>query len=140
VAHASTIVLSIAPCWIDLILSGRKTVELRRRGPKNSDGHRNIIIYATKPLCAIVAVGAVTEIIKGPPESLWHEIGSSTGCTKQEFFDYFDGARTGSAMRLAGVRSIPSTSLSLLRNRLGWHPPVSWMNAGVDLIELVSRV
>jgi predicted transcriptional regulator len=139
VAPASTIVLSIAPRWVDLILSGQKTVELRRRGPKNVDGHRNIIIYATKPVCAIVAVGAVTGIIEGPPERLWREIGSSSGCTKKQFFDYFDGATSGAAMRLADVKSVPSISLSLLRRQLRWHPPVSWMNAGGDLIALVSR-
>jgi predicted transcriptional regulator len=138
-APKPAIVLSIAPRWVDLILSGRKTVELRRRGPRDIGVHRNIVIYATKPVCAIVAVGAISEVIKGSPDNLWDAIGPTSGCTKSEFFEYFGKVTAGTAMRLVEVRSIPAIGLSLLRSQLGWHPPVSWMSAGTDLIELVSR-
>jgi predicted transcriptional regulator len=100
-----TIVLSVGPKWVSLILAGQKTVELRRRAPK-SDKLSSVLIYATKPICALVAVGEVDGILRDSPEALWREIGPSSGCTKDEFFDYFEGTNIGAAMMLAKVKPI----------------------------------
>jgi predicted transcriptional regulator len=117
-------------------MAGRKTFELRKRAPPNPSA---LIVYATSPISAIVAVGDVDRILRGSPESLWRRIGLSSGCTRKEFFDYFSGTEVGAAMQLTRMVSISPLPLVWLREQLEWHPPVSWMKASEQLIELVEK-
>jgi predicted transcriptional regulator len=137
IKERSTIVMSIAPKWVEMIKSGQKKFELRRRAPKEI-GRCDLLIYATKPISAVVAVGKIVSVLRGRPNTLWCDIGQFSGCTEEEFFKYFDGVVNGAAMQLSEIRSIPPISVTTLRTKLRWHPPVSWMRASADLIKLVE--
>ena len=115
------IVMSINPKWVRLILTGQKTFELRRRAP--SETPSTLLVYATNPISAIVAIGEIECILRGSPEILWRNIGPSSACTRDEFFDYFNGTDTGAAMKLIRMEPISPIPLAWLRERLEWHPP-----------------
>lgn len=48
------IILSIKPKYADLILSGQKTIELRRRFAKYCDDSDRIYLYASSPIKSVV--------------------------------------------------------------------------------------
>ncbi len=56
--------LSIHPRYVEAILDGRKTVELRKRMPRAEIGTQ-LVIYASMPKCAVVA-SAVIDRIEAP--------------------------------------------------------------------------
>jgi predicted transcriptional regulator len=133
-----SIVLSVAPRWINLLLSGQKTIELRRRGPPDVYARSRILLYATKPVSAIVATCEADGIIRSSPNELWDSLGRESGCSEAEFFEYFSGLSLGSAIRIVNVKKIPAVHLQTLKTRCGWHPPVAWKKTGWELNELIG--
>jgi predicted transcriptional regulator len=109
-----------------MIVEGKKKVELRRRAPSVEYSRCRILIYATAPVSSIVAKCEANGILRGSTEFLWREIGQISGCTKREFFSYFENANNPSALYLTKVGPTPLLTLQRLRGELGWHPPVAW--------------
>lgn len=83
--------------WADLILSGAKTVEIRRSRMNRMIGR--MLIYRTG---AGLIVGEVR--VKGmhaaPPETIWREYGAAACLTEKEFDEYAKGADMLYAYRL----------------------------------------
>jgi predicted transcriptional regulator len=121
-----TIAISIAPCWVEMILDKRKTFELRRRGPSPSYVGARMLIYATRPWSSLVAMCVIKEIRIANPDALWGEVGERTGCTLTQFRTYFTGTLQGVAIEMSDVRQIEVVSLENLMNEFNWRPPVSW--------------
>ena len=121
------IVLSLKPRFADAILAGSKTVELRRSEPKIVVPTR-ALIYATSPVRALVGTCIVTSVKSGQLEALWREFGPRTGVDHQEFLDYFDGVKKGTALTLSDPESLlRPISLTLLRETSqGFRPPQSF--------------
>jgi|SRR5271170_4869192 predicted transcriptional regulator len=120
------IAFSIAPQWVQMILEGRKAVELRRRGPGVEHIGATALIYATRPWSAVVATGLIRNIRMKPPKALWMELGEQTGCTWAEFSDYFVGVSRGAAIELGKIHRIKELPLHRLKEEFGWRPPISW--------------
>jgi predicted transcriptional regulator len=141
ILHQNVIAVSVAPRWVDMILSGRKTVELRRRGPGPECTGSRMLIYATRPRSALVATCTIAEVSVESPEHLWVETGRESGCTRDEFFAYFAYASRGTALRLEDIASIKGIPLYDLIHRFGWRPPVSWcwIARGSKLLNVVEK-
>lgn len=99
----SVILLSIKPRFADLIISGRKRVELRRVVPAQPVG--TVVIYSSSPVQAIVGLAVVSETIEATPSRLW-EIARDNGggLTRVELRKYFHSKKTGHALMLGNVR------------------------------------
>ena len=97
------IVLSLKPLYAEAILSGAKTVELRRIGPKISVRTR-VLIYASAPVKALLGTCIVESVTTDRLAVLWKAYGSRTGLSHAEFQDYFEGLEVGSALALSGAR------------------------------------
>jgi predicted transcriptional regulator len=130
--NQKVIIMSIAPKWVDLIVNGKKKVELRRRAPSVEYAQCGILIYATAPVSAIVARCEADGIVSGSSEFLWQKIGDISGCSKSEFFEYFENANLSSAIYLSKVSSTPVLTLQRLRAEFSWHPPVAWHRIDVN--------
>lgn len=116
-------IISIRPKFVQEILSGVKTIELRRRIPPIDVG-TNLWIYATLPIGAVVAVAVATRIFRGSPDELWSSHGHKAGIAKIDFDSYFQGTSTGIGIELSFVRKICPVSIKHLRSmRKGFHPP-----------------
>jgi len=48
------VLLSLHPEWWDLILAGRKTVEIRKTAPSNCEWPVRVLVYLTAPVSAVV--------------------------------------------------------------------------------------
>jgi predicted transcriptional regulator len=131
------LVFSLAPKWIEEILGGRKTVELRRRPPMLTTPVP-AYLYESSPTCRMrvkCLVGPTTSL---PPDALWEKFGRRS-CVEKGYFDrYFLNAQTAHALELMNVIDI-GTDITLQRLRkLGFTPPQNWARAKDYLVHVVE--
>ena len=126
-------ILSLKPRYAEMILSGSKTVELRRTEPKIRVPTR-ALIYATTPVKALVGTCIVESVLTDRLAVLWKAHGSRTGLRHGEFRSYFEGRDVGSALVLSEAcrfaRQVPLADLRA--NRCMDRPPQSY--AYIDTI------
>ena len=128
------VVLSIKPVYSEKILSGRKTVELRRRFPLANPIGALAYIYSTSPVKAIVGSASISNVRKLPLEEIWSEFQSTAFIERDQFEKYFDKRDHGFALVLDHVRAFQRPfPLSELRERFGFEPPQSFLYAKHDL-------
>ena len=82
--------MSIRPQFAASILDGSKRVEFRKRPLAADIG--TVVIYATKPVGAVLGEFVVDEQAVGKPEELWVRFAEVAGIDRDGFLDYYDGA------------------------------------------------
>lgn len=83
----SPLVLSIGPEYANKIVSGTKSVELRRKFSKRWIGSRTVV-YATSPEKRLVGEARIANVVNGDPDRIWNAFGGELGCSRQEFDSY----------------------------------------------------
>lgn len=86
------LLMSIKPTYIQYILNGEKTVELRRTRPRLTPGDL-IVFYASSPQKAIKAAATVGSIIEGTPAEIWVRHSKKIGINQQAYDNYFSGSK-----------------------------------------------
>lgn len=124
VACDNNALISVKPNYAEAILSGEKTIELRRRMPAIDPGTR-LWIYATRPIGAVVGVATVQRIVKGTPTEIWDQFMERTAVCRCTFEAYFAGTNHALGLVLSEVvRSGSPVDIGQLREmREGFHPP-----------------
>lgn len=131
------LVFSIAPRWIDEILAGRKTYELRRRPPQLPET-AFAYLYETSPHCRIRAKCLVGPIVSKPLSDLWQAIGAQSRVDEHNFFRYFSGLEMGHAIALSDVIDL-GLDFTLARLKIyNFHPPQSWCRASDEVVSLIG--
>lgn len=136
----SDVVISIKPQFAELILSGRKTVELRKASARLETGSR-ALIYASSPTRALVGHAIIGRRHQLPLDALWRRFGVQAAIDEAEFRTYYAGDVEGVAFELRSVRQhAEAVSLDELR-RLGdgFRPPQSYMRLPAFLRRLAER-
>ena len=120
----SDILISLHPRHCDNLVSGRKTVELRRRKMAVRPGTR-VWIYSTRPRACVEAYAIVQDVVSGSHDELWNAYSDKVAVSRCEFDHYFAGTADAHAIVLREVATLkPSIKLKELRRRLaGFHPP-----------------
>jgi predicted transcriptional regulator len=118
------ILISVKEEYVARILSGEKTVELRRRSVNVSPGSR-VWVYTKKPHARVTLCATVKGVIVTRPSDLWKDHGQLAGITRTEFDSYFKGSSTACGIFLCNIRRItPAPSLAELRSKSSsFHPP-----------------
>ncbi len=126
-AENSTLFLSLRPRFAELLLSGHKSVELRRIRPDVAPG-ASVLLYASSPTMKLVGHAQVAEVKVAPTAQIWKEHGHQTGITRKEYDDYLDGLEEGVAITLVNIRRLKKPRpLKDLRDRIaGFQPPQSY--------------
>lgn len=116
--------LSIHPRYVEAILDGRKTVELRKRAPRAKAGTQ-LVIYASMPRCAVVASALIGRIEVCAPARLWPKVCKIAAVTKDEFEEYFNCQELAVGIHFSNVKVFEKPiSLAELRNTWdSFHPP-----------------
>ena len=83
-------IMSIKPCFCELIFSRWKQFEYRRRVFKRLNVDK-VYIYASKPICKIVGYFTIECIIRDTPSEVWRVTHKDGGISKQQFDEYFKG-------------------------------------------------
>ncbi len=135
------ILISIKPRYLDSILSGRKTVELRKQSTRILPGTR-LLLYASSPQCAVIGEARVAFREELRIEELWVKHGAAAAISRDELDAYYAGADLGVVLGLATVRSYPvALPLRSLRDAsAGFRPPQSYMRAPAFIGGLLHRL
>lgn len=134
------LLLSIRPRFVDAILSGEKTIELRRRAPKRKVN--SAYIYATSPRMELVATTQIVQIRQVPLALLWQLASNCASVSRREFDDYFVGLKNGISIELASVRELerPFSLDELRRTWQGFNPPQGFCYLTPEEVSLVTDV
>jgi len=97
-ADSRVALLSIHPRYAEAILSGKKRVEFRRRGPSSATSH--VIVYATAPVSKVVGWFSVTAVESSATAELWRRYGKVGGIDRRAFDSYYLACSIGSAIRI----------------------------------------
>jgi predicted transcriptional regulator len=121
-------IISIHPKYANAILSGKKTVELRRRIP-NLKPETKLWIYSTLPVGAIIGSATVENTISDDIENTWINTKDINGISHSDFLKYFSGTEKAICIFLKRIRKGEPVSIEKLRKiRKGFHPPQVIMN------------
>jgi predicted transcriptional regulator len=143
VPEATDAIISIHPRYADAILSGTKTIELRRRIPELPPGSR-LWIYATRPTSAVIGIATIQEVTKAHPTIVWKKHRNGAGMDHASFKAYFNGAQQAFAILLTAVGPVGPITIDQLREiRDHFHPPQVMMRLTASevraLRELAAR-
>lgn len=108
--------LPIKPKYINLILTGIKTVEYRRRPPQQPVSI--VVLYSSSPIKRIVGLAEVLEVSCGRKEVIWASTSSQGGINRKEYDDYFSGSDMSCVLKLGKVLKLasPLTPSAIKRN------------------------
>ncbi|MFZ2587129.1 MAG: ASCH domain-containing protein [Alphaproteobacteria bacterium] len=133
------LLLSIKPEYCRMILSGEKTVELRRKMSDSIEMNTTVIIYSTSPVKKIVGHARVESVERMSVRRIWCEFGKQSGVPYSFFKEYFDGRKEGYALVLSQPeefeRPIP---LKELQDLFGFRPPQSYMYLNEKIRSAIS--
>ena len=123
----SAVLLSIKPRFADAILSGNKTVEVRRRSLDACPGAA-VVLYASTPTKAIVGTARLSHTVVMPPAEAWQYYGETTGITREEFDVYLSGVSAAVLLLLQNPQRLNKPiSLEELRSDVDrFRPPQSY--------------
>jgi predicted transcriptional regulator/DNA-binding XRE family transcriptional regulator len=130
------LVLSIKPEYSTKIVSGTKTVELRRRFSANIQPGTIILIYESSPTSALIGLASIAEVLHGPTSAIWKKFSGEACIRRSDFDSYFAGTKIGFAIKLRGARPLKrALELQELRDRFRFEPPQSFLYAPPKLRE-----
>lgn len=142
--------LSLRPRFADALLSGVKTVEVRRRRAHLESGSL-CLIYASSPVCSVLGAVRVVAVETGSAETLWDGWGKHTFLERAEYDAYLDGSASPCAIVVEGATrfAAPAPLRELRRNVDSFVAPQSYrflreveldVALRTQLTELKSRV
>lgn len=109
IAKPKNVIISIKPEYALKIISGEKTIELRRKFPIDHIEGGIALIYASSPIKKIIGYATIEKVTELSIDSLWKKC-SKKACVKKEFFySYFDGIDTGFALSLKNPVELTET-------------------------------
>lgn len=127
VASSRTLLVSIHGKYAELIMTGVKRVELRRRFDLDAAGSR-MFIYATLPTAAVVGHARIERVDRLAVRDIWSRHGSSASISVDEFERYFDGVENGCAVLLSEPKRFATPiPLDQMRRMHGLTPPQSYI-------------
>ena len=117
-------IISLKPRYAELVVSGKKYVELRNRIVRLTPGTK-IWIYATRPVGRIVAFAEVKSVVHDEPALIWKQFKKDICIEKTHFDSYTEDKERVSAVMLTAVRMLSDApTLERIRKVVGtFHPP-----------------
>ena len=114
----SSVLMSIRPMYVEAILDGTKTVELRRRRPSFPAG-TTVLIYATSPDKKVQGAFEVGGVLEGAPPDIWERVKDRAGLDRSTFDQYFAGSEMAYAIEVVRPRRTVPTPIAI-------RPPQSY--------------
>ena len=120
------LLLSLKPIYADLVFSGLKIAELRRRIPCVEN--RDVFIYVSSPARELRGGFRVGQVWKGSPDEVWKQVWDLVGLDRSDFDKYYTGRSVAYALRITDVwEHNDPIGLDALRSRFPrFVVPQSW--------------
>ena len=107
------ILISVRAKYVRKMLTGEKTVELRRRHLHVLPGTR-VWIYTTAPNSVVEAFAFIDQVVSASPKYLWRKYRECSGVAQNEFSDYFYNVEVGCALVLRDLTRLGNRANVLL--------------------------
>ena len=135
------LIISLKPCYADLLFEGLKRVELRRR-IASQISNRDVYIYVSSPIRELRGGFRVGQVWEGSPDAVWCMVSELATIDRQEFDAYFRGQNVAYALEVTNVWQYQSpVSLSWLRKRFeDFVVPQSWRYSKPGEHEVFQRM
>lgn len=119
--------LSIESRFAEKILSGQKTIELRRKFPAISEAPINALVYSSKRQKSLIGECIIRSSKKLDLSTIWNEHSSESAISKEDFDTYFAGRTEGYAVSISAVRRFcRSLTCAELKNEWAFAIPQSY--------------
>ncbi len=121
------LIISLKPCYADMVFEGQKKVELRRR-IASQIRNRDVFIYVSSPVRELRGGFRVGEVWKGSPEEVWNKVADLSTVNRREYDTYFQGQAVAYALEVTNLWEYESPmGLSWLRDLFNdFVVPQSW--------------
>ena len=121
------LLLSLKPCYADLVFEGLKKAELRRRIALDME-NRDVFIYVSSPIMQLRGGFRVGQVWRDTPEKVWNIVSDLAKVEKQNFDTYFEGKTVACAFEIRKVWEYENPiSLNTLRDQFpNFVVPQSW--------------
>lgn len=135
------IILSLKPCYANLVFMKRKKAELRRRITLNIQ-NREVFVYVSSPTMALRGGFRVGEFWTGPPDEVWETVEDLAQVNKQEYDTYFEGRNVANAFEILDIWETQNlTPLSELRIQIpNFVVPQSWRYIRDEELDYFSEI
>lgn len=125
--NTKSILISLKPCYAELVFQGIKKYELRKRGiPCQTDCE--VYVYVSSPVRRLRGGFRVGDISSGHPDEIWSKV-SKYACVKRRDYEaYYRGHTVAHAIKIANLwEHINPLDLDTLRRKLsGFIAPQTW--------------
>ena len=121
------LLLSLKPVYANLVFSGLKTAELRRRIAREVEG-QDVFIYVSSPEQRLRGGFRVDKVWQGAPEMVWQEVKHLAKVDEATFESYYRGRTTAFALSIADAWECkrPLALDNLRRKFPNFVAPQSW--------------
>jgi predicted transcriptional regulator len=134
-----SMLLSVRPEYASRILSGEKTVELRRRFPMSEAIGATAFIYSSSPVRAVLCKATISDVKNLALTTLWRRHGATACISRKDFHDYFSGLDRGYAVLLKDVVALDSAvTAAELERLIDFVPPQSFRYLDEQFNSLLS--
>lgn len=135
------LILSLKPCYADLVFKELKTVELRRRIVQHIE-NCEVFVYVSSPTMALRGGFRVGDFWKGTPQKIWSMVESLAQVEKQDFDSYFEGKTVAYAFEITEVWETQKlVPLRNLREQLpNFVVPQSWRYVKKDELQFFRQI
>ncbi|MAS93945.1 MAG: hypothetical protein CMO55_12190 [Verrucomicrobiales bacterium] len=117
--QAPPILISLKPNYADLVFTGLKTAELRRRMPSDLE-NREVFVYVSTPVRALRGGFKIGQVWSGSPEEIWSHVSQLAAVSEDEYEAYFQNANVAYALEILDLWEYQDPpSLTDLRSNLG---------------------
>ncbi len=136
-----SLIISLKPCYADLLFEGLKKVELRRRIASQIND-RDVFIYVSSPVRELRGGFRVGQVWEGSPDAVWNSVAELATVDRRVFDAYFQGRTVAYAIEITNVWEYQSpVGLSWLRDRFeNFVVPQSWRYAKPEEREAFQKM
>lgn len=116
-------IISLKPTFANLILSGEKTIELRRTRI-NVLPNTRLWLYCTLPIGSFLATAIISAVHYDTPANIWQLYSEKVGISKKEFNSYIKGCKYVTAIEINNINPLKrNITLTQLKKHIPFHPP-----------------
>lgn len=138
VAMTTPILLSIKPVYVDLIISQKKTIEIRKKIGKEFKINSWVYIYSSAPVKAIVARFQISKIIAFSDNDITEELLESSCLSFQDLTSYTN-KNLAYAIFIKNLVVFDSLKLSEIRKDYPqFYPPQSFLYISNSLWDFIA--
>jgi len=135
-----TVFLSVKPRYARAILSGDKTVEVRRRFPDLDEG-TIIVIYASSPERQVLGSVTLTGVERTTSAAVWDGYSAHIGIDRESLEEYLDDATSAALLRVsAPIRWSRPVPLHEVRSAAEVEPPQSFRYLSAAQLATLSEL